>query len=67
MTKKCFVTIIIDKTKTIMHSQKSLLFGGTDVWMKKDGDKDFAVTLASSDTLCILHKVGEIYRKGRIS
>ena len=50
-----------------MHSQKSLLFGGTDLWIKKDGDKDFAVTMGSSDTLYILHKVGEKYRKGRIS
>ena len=36
---KGFVNISNDKTKTIMHSRKSLLFSGTDVWIKKDGDK----------------------------
>ena len=49
-------------------------FSGTDVWIKKDGDKDFDVTLGSYDGakicelvgLYILHKLGEKYGKERI-
>ena len=71
---KGFVNISNDKTKTIMHSRKSLLFSGTDVWIKKDGDKDFDVTMGSYDGaeycelvgLYILHKLGEKYGKERI-
>ena len=36
-----------DETRTIMNSIKSLLFSGTDVWIKKDDDKDFDVTTGS--------------------
>ena len=71
---KGFVNISNDETKTIMHSRKSLLVSGTDVWIKKDGDKDFDVTMGSYDGaeicelvgLYILHKLGEKYGKERI-
>ena len=33
--RKRFVNINNDETKTIMLSRKSLLFSGTDVWIKK--------------------------------
>ena len=32
-----------------MHSRKSLLFSGTDMWIKKDGVKDFDLTMGSFD------------------
>ena len=35
------VNINDDETRTIMNSRKPLLFSGTVVWIKKDGDKDF--------------------------
>ena len=57
-----------------MHSRKSLLFSGTDVWIKKDGDQDFDVTMGSFGaeigevfSLYILHKIDEKYGKERIS
>ena len=46
---KRFVNINNDEIKTIMHSRKSLLFSGTDVWIKKDGVKDFDLTMGSFD------------------
>ena len=71
---KRFVNINDDETKTIMHSRKYLIFSGTDVWIKKDGDKDLHVTMDSFDVakicevvgLFILHKLGEKYGKERI-
>ena len=57
-----------------MHSRKSLLFSGTDVWIEKDGDQDFDVTMGSFGveigevvSLYILHKLDEKYGKERIS
>lgn len=32
-----------------MHSRKSLLVSNMDVWVKKDGDKDFDATKGSFD------------------
>ena len=46
---KGFTNISNDETKTIMQSRKSLLLSGTDVWIKKDCDKDFGVTMDSFD------------------
>ena len=54
-----------------MRTRKPLLFSGTDVWIKKDGDKGFDVTMASFDEakickvfgLYILHKLGGKYGK----
>ena len=55
---KDFVNISDDETKTIMHSRKPLLFSGTDVWIKKDGDKDFDATMASFNGAQICEVVG---------
>ena len=71
---KGFRNISNDETKTIVHSRKSILFSGTDVGMKKDGDKDLEVTMGSYDGadicelfgLYILHKLGGKYGKIRI-
>ena len=57
-----------------MHSRKSLAFSGTDVCIKKDGDKDFGVTMGSFDGaeicevvgLYILRTLGEKYGTERI-
>ena len=58
---------MMKKINTIMHSRKSLLFNNTDIWIKKNGDSDFNVTMGSFDgaELCelvglyILHILGE--------
>ena len=71
---KRFVNINDDEKKTNMLSRKSLLFSGTDVWIRKDGYKDFDVTMDGFDgaEICevvglhILHKLGEKYGKERI-
>ena len=47
-----------DETKIIMHSRKSLLFCATDVLIKKDGGKDFDVTMGSFDGAEICAVVG---------
>ena len=57
-----------------MHSRKSLLFNNTDIWIKKNGDPHFEVTMWNFDgaELCelvglyILHILGEKYGKHRI-
>ena len=72
---KGFVNISNDKTKTIMHSRKFLNFSGTNKCMKKDGDKDFDVTMGNLERveidevvgLYILHKLGEKHGKEKIS
>ena len=72
--QKVLLISAMTKQKAIMHSRKFLLFSGTDVWIKKDGDKDFDVTMGSYDGaeiceivgLYILHKLGEKYGKERI-
>ena len=55
---KRFVNINNDVTKTIMYSRKFLLWSGTDVWIKKDGDKDSDVTMGSFDEAEICELVG---------
>ena len=55
---KGFVNISDDETKIILHSRKPLLFSGTDVWIKKDGDKDFDSTMASFNAAQIYEVVG---------
>ena len=57
-----------------MHSRKSLLFNNTDIWIKKNGDPDFDVTVGNfhGAELCelmglyILHILSEKYWKHRI-
>ena len=68
------VNISDKEINTIMHSRKSLLFNNTDIWIKKNGDTDFDVTMGSFDgaELCelvglyILHILGEKYGKHKI-
>ena len=74
MHAQSFVTINKEEVKTIMHSRKSLLFSNTSVWIKKEGDPDFDVTMGSFDDaeICelvgvyILDVLGEKYRKERV-
>ena len=54
-----------------MHSEKSLLSNNINIWIKKNGDPDFDVTMGSFDGvelcelegLCILHILDEKYGK----
>ena len=55
---KGFLNISNDETKIIMHSRKSLLFCAIDVLIKKDGGKDFDVTMVSFDGAEICAVVG---------
>ena len=72
---KTLVNINDEEINTIMHSRKSLLFNNTDIWIKKNRDPDFDVTMGSFDgaELCellglyILHILGEKYGKHQIS
>ena len=69
-----FVTISKEEVKTIMHSRKSLLFNNTSVWIKREGDPEFDVTMGSFDDaeICelvgvyILNALGEKYEKERV-
>ena len=69
-----FVTINKEEVKTIMHSRESLLFNNTSVWIKREGDPDFDVTMGRFDgaEICELvgvyiHNVlGEKYGKERV-
>ena len=56
---KTLVNISDEETNTIMHSRKSLLFNNTDIWIKKNGDLDFDVTMGSFDgaELCELLRI----------
>ena len=38
-----------EQINTIKYCRKSLLFNGTDVWIKKNRDPDFDVTMRSFD------------------
>ena len=71
---KTLVNISDKEINTIMHSRKSLLFNKADIWIKKNRDPDFEVTMGGFDgaQLCelvdlyILHILGEKYGKHRI-
>ena len=64
---KALVKISDEEIKTLMHSLTSLLFNNTNIWIKKNRDPDFDVTMGSFDSaeLCelvglyILHILGE--------
>ena len=68
---RSFVNISSKEEETIMHCRKSLLFNNSDIWIKKDGNKDFDVTMSSFDGaeicelvgLCILHILSTKYGK----
>ena len=55
---RTFVDISNDKEETIMHCRKSLLFNNLDIWTKKEGSKDFDVTIGSFDGTEICELVG---------
>ena len=71
---KTLVNISGEERNTITHSRKSLVFNDTDIWIKKNVDQDFDVTMGSFDGaelfklvgLYILHIVGEKCGKHRI-
>ena len=68
---KTLVSSVMKKLTPIMQSGKSLLFNNTDIWIKKNGDPHFEVTMWNFDgaELCelvglyILHILGEKYGK----
>ena len=55
---KTLVNISDEEINTIMHSIKSLLFNNTDIWIKKNGDPDFGVTMGSFDGAELCELVG---------
>ena len=73
---KTLVNTSDEEINTIMHSRimHSLLFNNTAIWIKKNGDPDFDVTMGSFDGaelcelvgLCIVHILCEKYGKQRI-
>ena len=44
--------------ETIMHCKKSLLFNNSDIWIQKEGNKDFDVTMGSFDDAEVCELVG---------
>ena len=55
---RTFVDISSEKEETIMHYRKSLLFKNTDIWIKKEDNKDFDVTMGSFDGAEVCELVG---------
>ena len=55
---KTLVNISDEEINTIIHSSKSLLFNNTDIWIKKNGDPDFDVTMGSFDDAELYELVG---------
>ena len=68
---KTLVNISAEEINSTMHSRKSLLFNITDIWIKKNGDPNFDMTIEKFDgaELCklvglyILQILGEKYGK----
>ena len=56
-----FITISKQEVNALMHSRKSLLFNNTSVWVKREGDLDFEVTMGELVGVYILNLVGEKY------
>ena len=46
---RTFADISCKEKETIMLCRKSLLFNNTNIWIKKEGNKDFDVTMGSFD------------------
>ena len=55
---KTLVNISDEEISTTMHSRTSLLFNNTDIWIKKNGDPDFDVTMGSFDDAELCELVG---------
>ena len=53
-----FVRISNGEINVIMHSWKSLLFDGDNIWIKKHDDPNFKITMASYDATEICELVG---------
>ena len=47
---RTYVDISIEEEETIMHCRKSLLFNNINIWIKKEGKKNFSVTMGSFDS-----------------
>ena len=68
---KSFANISSEEQETIMHCRKSCLFNDSVIWIKKDGNRDFDVTMCSFDGaevcglvgLCILFILSTSYGK----
>ena len=58
---RTFVDIGSEEEETIIHCRKSLLFNNTDIWIKKEGNKDFDVTMGSFDGAEVCELVGFIF------
>ena len=55
---RTFVDISSNEEETIMHCWKSLLFNNSDICIKKEGSKDFDVTIGSFEGTGICELVG---------
>ena len=55
---RSFVSISSKEEETIMHCRKSLIFNNSDIWIKKDGNKEFDVTMGSFDGAEICELLG---------
>ena len=64
----------ISNEEIVVHSRKSLLFDSNNIWIKKDSDPNFDLTMGSYDGaeicelvgLYILQVLGEKYGKDKI-
>ena len=69
-----FVGISNEEINVIMYFRKSLLFDSNNIWIKKDGDPNFDVTMGKYvgaeiceiASLYILHVLGEKYGKDKV-
>ena len=55
---KNYITIKEQEVVTIMHARRSLLFNNDSLWVKKNGDPNFDVTMGSFDGAEICELVG---------
>ena len=50
--------LVAKKKKPLCTVENSLLFNNTDIWIKKEGNKDFDVTMGSFDGAEVCELVG---------
>ena len=55
---KTLVNISDEEINAIMDSRESLLFNKSDIWIKKNGDSDFDMTMVSFDVAKLCELVG---------